>query len=412
MNCIEALVSYQWGDSADAERLHEELALRGFVVHHDRCSFETGGRLPAQMEVAVQRSDLVVALLTKHSLYLEAPAGTPRPALDGEFIPSMQRRRTHLAELGVDPLNAVKARPVVIPVLRGLGDPHGEGSELVRIHTGENIGSLWMPSVTQDGDLPLADAQSIARGALRAVIASALGEPVALQIVTRGSGEAPIAGLNVDATSLLGGRDRRVGASLDWDRFVGALRDVRDALGHGTRCRSIELFPKCHLAAAVALGRVFSQSTGWKVSIPSRNGLVETVSEPEGAELAISWDAEAPNGDIAVQIDLLGHPVFDMARRATIDWPQPPLGQLQVSRQDSRREMTPEDVMFFARRVADEIRRIASRYAPQTVHLFCAAPVEFGVLLAYRLTALNADLVVHEPDGERYHPAVRIPRQV
>lgn len=412
MKCIEALVSYQWTDSSDAERLHEELALRGFLVHHDRCSFETGGRLPAQMAVAVERSDVVVALLTKHSLYLGAPAGSPRPALDAEFIPSMQRRRTHLAELGVNPLSSVKARPVVIPVLRGLGDPHGEGSELVRQHTGENIGSLWMPAVTQDGELPLSDAQSIARGALGAVIDSALGEPIVLQVVTRGSGEAPITGLNVDATSLLGGRDRRVGAPLDWDRLLGSFRDVRDTLGHSTRCRSLELAPKCHLAAAVALGRVFSQSTGWKISIPSRQGLVDSVSQPAGAELAMSWESEASTGDIAVQVDLLGHPVFDMARRATIDWPQPPLGRLQVSRHDSRHEMTPEDVMFAARKVADEIRRIASRYAPQRIHLFCAAPVEFGVLLAYRLTALNADLVVHETDGERYHAAARIPHQV
>ena len=85
------MVSYQWADSEAAELLHEELALRGFTVFHDKCSFSSGSRIGQNMDYAVADCDGFVAYLTPHSLYESNIIGFPRPALDSEFNPVMDR---------------------------------------------------------------------------------------------------------------------------------------------------------------------------------------------------------------------------------------------------------------------------------------------------------------------------------
>ncbi|MHB1929684.1 MAG: toll/interleukin-1 receptor domain-containing protein, partial [Acidimicrobiales bacterium] len=66
---LSAMISYQWTDAGAAELIHEELALRGLVVHHDRCSLPTGSRIGTNMDGAVANCDGFVAYLTPHSLY-------------------------------------------------------------------------------------------------------------------------------------------------------------------------------------------------------------------------------------------------------------------------------------------------------------------------------------------------------
>src|SRR5258708_28933243 len=113
-----------------------ELALRGLDVIHDRCTFQVGGRIPSQMADGVERCDALVIYLTRNSLYLDSP-GAPRPAIDGEFVPAMRRRRRELARHPDGPPSAV--RPVVVPITHGLGDPRSEAPDVVRRETGEDI---------------------------------------------------------------------------------------------------------------------------------------------------------------------------------------------------------------------------------------------------------------------------------
>jgi hypothetical protein len=45
MNSPVAMISYSWSDEDAAELLHDELAIRGFEVVHDRHSFAVARQL-------------------------------------------------------------------------------------------------------------------------------------------------------------------------------------------------------------------------------------------------------------------------------------------------------------------------------------------------------------------------------
>ena len=144
-----AMISYSWNDSDAADLIHDEFALHGFSVLHDRHSFTDGSRIPANMNSGVERCDVFVAYLTRHSLYLDKQADQPRPAVVGELLPALQRRRRNLTPGTVD-------TPIVLPLAHGLGD-RNEVAEIVREITGEDISSLWTgwldqttPHITQN----------------------------------------------------------------------------------------------------------------------------------------------------------------------------------------------------------------------------------------------------------------------
>ena len=151
------MISYQWTDSAAAELLHEELALRGLVVYHDRCTFPAGSRIGTNMDVAVASSDGFVAYLTPHSLYEDARAGTARPAIDSEFKPAMDRFAKSRAR-------GEAARPVIIPLTHGLGDPRNEAPERVRRATGKDISTLWSPVVLDQDTDSITESEAAAVG--------------------------------------------------------------------------------------------------------------------------------------------------------------------------------------------------------------------------------------------------------
>ena len=136
------MISYSWANAAAAELLHDELALRGFEVIHDRYTFIAGTRIAASMNDGVQRCDVFIPYLTRDSLYLDRPADDSRPAVTGELLPALRRRRENLSPGRPD-------TPIIIPLAHGLGD-RSETSELLRRETGESFGSLWGPWLSQD----------------------------------------------------------------------------------------------------------------------------------------------------------------------------------------------------------------------------------------------------------------------
>ncbi len=192
---LTSMVSYSWNDASAADLLHEELALRGLKVFHDRCTFASGSRIGQSMADAVDKCDAFIAYLTPSSLYETSPVGARRPALDEEFLPVMNRlaRARGIAP----PLTPV--RPVVLALTHGLGDPRKEAPDRVRKATGRDISSLWTPisldqtttSITQR------EAAVAAAGVLRALLPPGGGppevaEPVELVVVTRGEGQPPV----------------------------------------------------------------------------------------------------------------------------------------------------------------------------------------------------------------------------
>lgn len=402
---LTALVGYQWSDSAAAELLHEELALRGFTVLHDRCTFTVGTRIDTAMVHAVEHCDAYVPLLTPHSLYEGIPAGSPRPALDGELIPVSQRRRASIARGEHPPV------PVIAAVTHGLGDPRNEAPERVRRATGEDVASLWSLAVGQgDDSLQQADAGRIAAAALDALLIPGTGGTLPeITVASRGTGEPP-AFLTIDATPLLGGADHRPGEPVAWMRYLRGVQQVERAVSRWTRDRALTVDVKTHLTGAIAFGRIFHLPAGWILSIPNRAGL--TRLDPwatEGDVFDISAETFGrTGGPLVVDIDLIGHRIGALVNETIRELP-PPSGRIQVARDGHGPDLSPETITATAARVAAEIRGSAARTRPSGIHLFVAAPATFGVALGQRLTALHTDLHLYERDGSRYVHALTIP---
>ena len=400
---LSAMVSYQSTDGDAAELLHEELALRGFVVVHDQCSFLGGARIAMEMDLGVRSCDVFVSLLTPESLYLDAKPGSPRPALE-EFLAAMQRRRRPATAGTGDPL-------VVLPIPKRLGS-RAEAAKTVFGQTGEDIGSLWVRSVDTDSpDLSQPEASGVAQEALEATLSPtvhAVPNHFDVMFVTRGHGQSARF-LTIDATSLVGG-SRKAGGRRDWKRILRGLRDVERALAR-TCTREINLMAKAHISGAFAIGRVFNQSGGWRLSAAGRYGDVQPSPMQAGDRLYVTYDPQGPGRDLCCEISLVGQPVFEMAREAIRSIPLDISGRLQISPRP-KGDIDSETASLMAAEAACAIRAHITATRPNQTHIFCASPVEIAVLIGHRLTALGTDLCLYEPENDRYRLALVIPAHV
>ena len=253
MNPPVAMINYSWHDNIAAELLHDELALRGFSVIHDRYSFTDGSRIPANMTAAVEDCDVFVSYLTRNSLYLDSPADQPRPALAGELLPALRRRRSNLRPGKID-------RPIIIPLAHRLGD-RDKAAETIRRKTGENLSSLWSTWLDQDSEyLTQLEAATVADNALHSLLQrDRQPNTVTLAVATRGT-TPPAKRITIDGTRLLGGY-RRPGSPTDWTRFFTAARSVIKSLTPTATNGQIQVDLACHLSAALAIGRLLHQAT-------------------------------------------------------------------------------------------------------------------------------------------------------
>ena len=399
---LTAMVSYQSADYYAAELLHEELALRGFIVTHDRCSFAGGTRIAREMEVGVGNCDAFVAYLTENSLYLHVQSGSPKPAMESEFIPAMQRRRQPESTEG-------HRRLVVLPIAKGLGS-RTEASDTVFNETGEQIGSLWVSSANStDPNLSVGEAGNIADEALSATIgpeAVLVPSPLEMAFATRGEGQPPRL-LSLDGTSLVGGEGRRAGSREDWERVLVALRDVQRVLAK-KQAREIDLVAKAHISGGIAFGRVFNQSGGWRLSVQGRYGSVEPSPLGKHNLLSSTVDPQDRGGELSCEISLVGQPVFEMARETILSRSLELSERLQISPRSSA-EFDAETSSLIAAEAAVTIRERVAAVRPSRVHLFCASPIEVAVLIGFRLTSLNADIYLYEREGHEYRLVLVLP---
>ena len=391
---FSAMVSYQSADYDAAELLHQELALRGFVVVHDHCSFTGGARIAQEMEVGVQSCDVFVAYLTRNSLYLDAEPSSPRPAMESEFIPAMQRRRRTVSA-------SECRRLVVLPIAKGLGS-RSDASDAVYKRTGEAIGSLWVRgSNPSEPSLGVSEAASIAEEALSATLAPeelSVPAPLTMSFSTRGDGQAPRF-LTLDGTPLVGG-DRRAGSQEDWGRILNALRSVERILAR-RQPRDIDLVAKAHISGGLAFGRIFSQAGGWRISVRGRHGSVSASTLGRSGLLNSTVDPQDRGRDVSCEISLVGQPVFDMARETIRSRSLELAERVQLSAR-APGEFDSETSSLIAAEAASILRERIAAVRPPRVHLFCASPVEVAVLIGHRLTSLNADLHLYEREGNEY----------
>ena len=407
---LTAMVSYSWNDASAAELLHEELGLRGLTVFHDRCTFPASSRVVVNMADGVAGCDAFVAYLTPSSLYLGKPVGAPRPALDNEFLPVMDRWRS-----AVPRGPGVPRVPVVVPLTHGLGDPRSEAPRRVFDVTGEDISSLWSP-ITLDqstSTITQPEAAAVASGVIKTVLEARVlpdTDPIELLIATRGEGQVPRF-LTLDATNMLGGPASRAGSQRDWERLLAALQDVQASLARSTRQRELHLVVKAHLSACLAVGRVFNQAAGWHLTVSGRHGDTRMPIRPRTRRIELQIDPVGGPGPMTVEIDLLGVKVSDLVTRFIRTSGESPTARVQIRRSGTG-ELKPAEAGAAAVQAAAAIRDHVARLRPPTVRVFCASPAEFAVLVGSRLTSLHANLELHERDGDHYVPSLVIPAAV
>ena len=114
---------------------------------------------------------------------------------------------------------------------------------------------------------------------------------------------------------------------------------------------------------------------------------------------------------MSVEIDLLGHPVHEMARELLRRRSVSIRGRLQVSWLGAY-DFTPEQTSAMADSVAQELRAHVSATRPRAVHIMCATPADFATLLGHRLTALEADIQLYERSADVYAPSLLIPAEL
>jgi hypothetical protein len=412
---LSAMVSYSWDDASAAELLHEELALRGLDVFHDRCSFPLGTRIGQNMADAVERCDAFVAYLTPSSLYLGTPKGSARPAIDNEFLPMMRRwRRTNSSSA---PVEGAPAGPVVVPLTHGLGDPRGEAPQTVLRATGEDISSLWTPLVLDQSTKSITqpEAASVADCVIRAVLGpgrrTASVGPIDIVVSTRGEGQAP--GFStVDATSILGGTVSRPGVSSDWNRFLAGIEDLQAGLARWTRERRLHVLARAHLTACLALGRVFNQAAGWQLTVVGRHGDTSMPRNPDpNTRVETSIDRTGGPGAMTVEIDMVGGNVAELATGVIRTTGEAPCARLQFHRKGSG-DLLPDEVGSSADAIATAVRRYIAEFQPAVTRIFCASPAELAVLVGNKLTSLHTDFQLYERDGDHYVPSLHIPATV
>ncbi len=408
------MVSYQTSAFEASELLHEELALRGFSVFHDKCSFPLGIRIERNMSDAVRLCHVFVGYLTESALYPNSLEGSRRPVLDAEFKPIMERwRDASSAGKSVD----VGPRPVVLILTHGLGDPRTEAPERIRKATGEDISSLWNPITLDQTTSGISQPEAAAAAAcvLGAIFApggvSATDQPIDLSVVTRGQGQ-PLAFLTVDATALVGGPASRSGDPSSWIRYLAGISDLQVALAKWSRNRHLRIMANAHISACIALGRVFNQAAGWQLTVVGRFGESNFRAYPHpDSRLAIVTDLVGGPGDITVEIDLVGAGVTRMATEQIAAFDQSPRGRLQIHLKGSE-ELKPEQIAAAAAESARHIRRFVADLRPERAHVFCASPADFAVLMSSRLTSLHTDLCLYERHDGSYVSSIVIPRSL
>ncbi len=393
-----AMISYSWHDTTAAELLRDELALRGFQVIHDRYSFTEGSRIPAAMASAVDTCDVFVAYLTPHSLYLDRPPDSSRPALHGELMPALRRRRNNLTPGRPD-------SPIILALAHGLGDRE-QASATLHTATGENFASLWrgerLDQTTPHISQP--EAARAADEALRAFLTREPPEsPLTLSVATRGTTPPPHR-FTIDATRLLG-LERRPGTPPDWIRFWQALRTVSDHLELHAGDTAIRIHPACHLTAAFAVGRTFHQASRWTPTISARNGNVTPASTSLGADIKGGLDPYAESGDLLIDIDLLGHDVATMSDQLAQSLK---LGGRISLRSTSTDDLTPDNIAQAARYVANQVRTAHATLKPPRIHLTMSTPAAFAVLFGHHMTALQSDIITYEDTDSGYTEALTI----
>ncbi|HKY14069.1 MAG TPA: SAVED domain-containing protein [Microthrixaceae bacterium] len=277
-----------------------------------------------------------------------------------------------------------------------------EGVEQVRSASGEEVGShngyRWDTDRTDDDNFGAITAAEVA--AVLATRATPRHRPV-VRLVTRsdGAGGREDADLNFDWVAEYPGN-----GELPTDSVVESLREGLHTSGlalissFGTG--SVDLYLRCHLHLAVALGFEFRRTTGLqpRVELDGHWFDVAMVEPVASAEQLVTHSDDGPAGSSRVAVELAVsrdvRPIVNThvasagmgyRRRILI---RPPAGPDQQA-------VNGENFNAWAEQAANAIRDARSLPGVIDVDVFLASPVAFAVALGWRLNAVGGVHLFH-----------------
>lgn len=387
-----AFFSYAHADIDSAILLVEELKLRGFSVFRDVERMREGRRLEHEMGEGIDEADLLMAYLTVASLASD-------PVVTKELKPALRKFDRY-------------GRPVVFPVVVGLGANHEEVTAATWSRLQHDFTSTWSGGILGDaGDsLATGDAATLASKALKAVYPDGEGPNAGtwrLQVSTHGAANASD-GLSVDGTSFLGGEQREIGHPASWQRVLRGLVDLERVLrGHGSR-RDIEVTGAAHLTAAFATGFVFRRPTGWRLSVRADDGVCypQTPGSSDGGLRIVGAPGTPDSRFITAEVNLLGREMDSLVEVALVSLDRPSL-RLRVEH-TADGYIPCGDLAAMASTTAAAIKGAVEERRAEQVHLFIAAPFAFGVFLGAALNATGAFIQLYEWADHHYHPSLEL----
>lgn len=388
-----AFFSYSHDDWDCAVRLVEELKLRGFTVFRDVERMREGKRLDDEMAEGLDSADLLMCLLTEHSLESE-------PVVEREFKPALRK-------------TVREGRPTVMPVACGLGATHEEVTERTWKTLQHDFSATWSGGIMAGpaADVTQADAAAIAGKAVNAVYPPGLGPAAGvwqLQVVSRGA-PAACDGLSVDASSFLGGARPQIGHPAAWQRVLDGLADLERALrGHGGR-REVEVSGAAHLTAAVATGFTFRRPAGWRLTVGADDGAchAQNASQANDALGILSEPGSAGSAFVTAEINLLGREMDGVVDNVRAGLGRPSL-RLRVEHINGSAPIPCTELASMASATARAIKQAVGERRADAVHLFLAAPFAFGVFLGAELNAVGAFVQLYEWADHHYHQSLEI----
>jgi hypothetical protein len=387
-----AFFSYCHEDMESGIRLVEELKLRGFSVFRDIERMREGRRVESEMGQGIDQADLLMAYLTPASLASD-------PVVAKEIKPALRKFDR-------------EARPVVFPVVAGLGSTHDEVTSNTWSRLQHDFTSTWGEGILGDVPklLPLEDAAALAGKALKAVYPPGCGPDSgtwSLRVATHGAQHA-VDGLSVDGTSFLGGDRREVGHPAVWRRVYRGLVDLERVLRvHGQR-RHIEVRGAAHITAAFATGIVFRRTTGWRLGVWADDDVCYPqvpATNREGLRVTPSVGS-SDSHFVTAEVNLLGREMDTLVEDVLASIGRPSL-RLRVEHAADG-YIPCDDLARMASATAAAIKSAVEDRKANRVHLFIAAPLAFAVFLGAALNATGAFIQLYEWADHRYHPSLEL----
>ncbi len=201
---------------------------------------------------------------------------------------------------------------------------------------------------------------------------------------------------------------RRIPEPSVWNNtLVPALRDLEKIIREKTDVRLVRLRGSLCLSAAFAFGHIFSTAAGYRIEVQHHDQLWSSDAEPENRwQIDVKeepGDEDATDALIIVSItDDANTQVSQYARQQRMRFTR----TLSITPQGGAHDLSvsgPQHAISLARLIRRELRRVASNYSPEVIHLFYLGPRSLAVFIGQKLNACGT-IQLYEFQNPGYTP--------